>query len=56
MQTRHPLIHAACLALLMAVGGLAHGAKPVTEDGVTTIHLDEYNGYFAAREIGRAHV
>lgn len=25
-------------------------ATPVTKDGVTTIHLTEYNGYFAAKE------
>lgn len=25
-------------------------ATPVTENGVTTINLDEYNGYFAAEE------
>ena len=29
---------------------LARADVPITENGVTTIHLDEYNGYFAARE------
>lgn len=28
----------------------AHAATPVTSDGVTVIHLDQYNGYFAAQE------
>jgi hypothetical protein len=28
----------------------AAAATPVTENGVTTIHLDQYNGYFAAQE------
>lgn len=28
----------------------ASAGTPVTEDGVTTIHLDQYNGYFAAKE------
>ena len=42
------------LTLLLATGLLASGigsaAPPETRDGVTTVHLDEYNGYFAARE------
>ncbi|RRQ21581.1 hypothetical protein [Thiohalobacter thiocyanaticus] len=41
------------LMLLMSVLGLTgvgHAATPETVDGVTVIHLDEYNGYFAARE------
>lgn len=50
MPKRHIAILAVLLGFFMTVGGLAHAAKPVTEDGVTTIHLDEYNGYFAARE------
>ncbi|GLR13475.1 hypothetical protein GCM10007907_22650 [Chitinimonas prasina] len=28
----------------------AFAASPMTKDGVTTIHLTEYNGYFAAQE------
>ena len=28
----------------------AGAATPLTENGVTTIHLDQYNGYFAAEE------
>ena len=42
------------LILVIAAGLLASGvgnaAPPETRNGVTTIHLDEYNGYFAARE------
>jgi hypothetical protein len=30
--------------------GNTHAAPPKTENGVTTIHLNEYNGYFAADE------
>jgi len=39
----------AILALAVTVGA-ALAAVPTTKDGVTTIHLDEYNGYFAAHE------
>lgn len=35
-------------ALFFATAALA--GTPETEDGVTTIHLDQYNGYFAAQE------
>ncbi len=40
------------LALLAVMGFTtpALAATPTTTDGVTTIHLDEYNGYFAAQE------
>jgi len=40
------------LALLIALTatGLVNAATPTTNNGVTTIHLDEYNGYFAAQE------
>lgn len=38
----------ASLALTLATGSLA--GTPETENGVTTIHLDQYNGYFAAEE------
>lgn len=38
------------LALALPAANNALAATPVTENGVTTIHLDEYNGYFAARE------
>ena len=29
---------------------LTRADVPLTDNGVTTIHLDEYNGYFSARE------
>ncbi|WP_269532459.1 hypothetical protein [Chitinimonas sp. BJYL2] len=38
------------LALAAALIAPVFGATPVTKDGVTTIHLTEYNGYFAAKE------
>jgi hypothetical protein len=36
------------LAVTLAGGSLA--APPQTVDGVTRVHLDQHNGYFAARE------
>ena len=40
--------------LVMLVGlflsALSSAATPQTADGVTTIHLDQYGGYFAAKE------
>ena len=37
--------------LALTVVGTASAETPVTrDDGVTVIHLDEYNGYFAAKE------
>ncbi len=46
------LAKSAFLAVLaMAAAGLANAETPVTrDDGVTVIHLDEYNGYFSADE------
>ncbi|GAB3256196.1 hypothetical protein [Chitinimonas naiadis] len=41
---------AAQLTLAVAMIAPALAASPVTKDGVTTIHLTEYNGYFAAKE------
>lgn len=38
----------AMLAMTLSLGTMA--ATPETVDGVTTVHLDEYNGYFAAEE------
>lgn len=38
------------LAVAFIASAGASAATPVTKNGVTTIHLDEYNGYFAARE------
>lgn len=41
-----------CFIALMLAGLAvpAFAATPTTADGVTTIHLDQYNGYFAAQE------
>jgi hypothetical protein len=44
------LLRTALVALALGLGGLAAAGTPVTENGVTTIHLDEFNGYFAADE------
>jgi hypothetical protein len=49
MNTRKALGLLALTALL-SMPGLAGADVPTTVDGVTTIHLDEYNGYFAAQE------
>ncbi len=38
------------ISLLFASTFSANAATPVTENGITRIHLDQYNGYFAARE------
>lgn len=38
------------LVVLAFATGIAGAAAPTTKDGVTTIHLDEYNGYFSAKE------
>ena len=38
------------LTVLLSLPGLAGAEVPATVDGVTIIHLDEYNGYFAAKE------
>jgi hypothetical protein len=38
------------LAAAIVIPGLSVAAPPATEGGITTINLDEYNGYFAADE------
>jgi hypothetical protein len=38
------------LAFLMAFSVTSFAAPPETVNGVTRIHLDQYNGYFAAKE------
>jgi hypothetical protein len=38
------------VVIAFATAGSVNAAVPTTENGVTTIHLDEYNGYFAAEE------
>lgn len=40
----------ALIVLAFAASSSAISAVPTTENGVTTIHLDEHNGYFAAQE------
>jgi hypothetical protein len=42
------MLAALVLAVTLAGGSLA--APPQTVDGVTRVHLDQHNGYFAARE------
>jgi hypothetical protein len=38
------------LAALILVTAQAFAGTPITQNGVTTIHLDQYGGYFAAQE------
>lgn len=50
-QPLRTLLAAATLALAALITlPAAFAATPTTVDGVTTIHLDQYNGYFAASE------
>jgi hypothetical protein len=49
-MTKSNIFSKLLLVFTLAVAGLASAATPSTENGVTTIHLDEYNGYFAAQE------
>ncbi|NNG12177.1 MAG: hypothetical protein HKM88_02900 [Halobacteria archaeon] len=44
------LIRTTFLVFALGLSGLAAAGTPVTENGVTTINLDEYNGYFSASE------
>jgi len=44
------LLISSLLAVTLVFPSLSFAAAPVTSNGVTTIHLDEYNGYFAANE------
>lgn len=50
MNNMTPLLRTLLFVTLLAVAGFAQAGTPVTQNGVTTIHLDEYNGYFAAKE------
>ncbi len=43
-------LHRVLIVLALLIPGLVNASPPVTKDGVTTIHLDEFNGYFAAQE------
>ena len=38
------------LALALIAAASANAATPTTTNGVTTINIDEYNGYFAVKE------
>ena len=38
------------LTVILSLPGLAGAEVPEAVNGVTTIHLDEHNGYFAAQE------
>lgn len=49
MNTKDFLLGSLLLIALTATG-IVHAAPPTTTNGVTTIHLNEYNGYFAAQE------
>ncbi len=44
------ILYGFVLLLTLTAAGITQAATPTTKNGVTTIHLDEYNGYFAARE------
>jgi len=48
-MTMRTAIFGLLLAALL-IPAAAHAGKPPTENGVTVIHLDEYNGYFAAED------
>lgn len=53
MNTSSRLTHGILSVILLAlftVSFSASAATPPTENGVTTIVLDEYNGYFSARD------
>ena len=44
------LLQGFLLLIALTATGISQAATPSTENGVTTIHLDEFNGYFAAQE------
>lgn len=44
------ILASALVVFAFTTAGGASAAVPTTENGVTTIHLDEHNGYFAAQE------
>ena len=44
------ILYGFLLLLILTTTGITQATTPTTTDGVTTIHLDEYNGYFAAQE------
>lgn len=40
----------ALVVMLVGWSGAVHAGAPKTTNGVTQIHLDQYNGYFSAQE------
>lgn len=50
IMTISKLFSALLIVVVLAIPGLSNAATPATKNGVTIIHLDEYNGYFAAQE------
>ena len=53
MKNLVSLLKRASVALLLVAGfssSVFAGTPQTRDDGVTVIHLDEYNGYFAAKE------
>lgn len=44
------VIHTLMLVTSLLFGAQVFAGTPRTVDGVTTIHMDEYNGYFAVEE------
>ena len=49
MYVKH-LVSSIALGMALTVSGFASADLPTTRNGVTTIHLDEHNGYFATQE------
>lgn len=49
-MTKLKIIYTLLLFAAVTISGATNAATPMTKEGVTTIHLDEYNGYFAAQE------
>lgn len=49
-MTIRNLLSGLTLLFALIAPGISMSAPPVTQDGVTVINLDEYNGYFAAKE------
>ncbi len=40
------LITSIALSVALSASGFANAGTPITKNGVTTVHLDEYNGYY----------
>lgn len=50
MSSFNRIVSAFAIAVSLLVAATGHAGTPQTKDGVTVIHLDEYNGYFSAEE------